>query len=373
MGAAQKERIQRLIDVGRGKDLDWILCVLPENIFYFSGFRTMFYTRFIGVLVPVAVEREPVLIASYIDHRLVQDKIWSPHWLEETLVWGPGSEYAHKTPWDALQVYLRPGVRLGVDAIQYDLYEQLLRCFPGLTVVSLQSQILDLRMVKHADEIEKVRTAFALTEKVLARVPEWLQKPMNESDLAAEIDYAASKEGAEAMFYPTLVSCGAKMMAYHSPPLRRPIVENELIRIALGIQIDGYGSDMVRSFCKGTPPAEILPLKEAFFEAQETVFELLRPGASSQDLLKGVAQVYERRGCLKNWSWNIGHGLALTIHEAPRIAGADETIMREGMILAIEPGLACPPFGAFAHCDGVVVTKSGCERLSSVMRDLVLV
>jgi Xaa-Pro dipeptidase len=373
MGTTQNVRIRRLIDVGKERGLDWILCVLPENIFYFSGFRTMFYTRFIGVLVPVREEREPVLIASFIDHRLVVDKIWSPHWLQETLIWGPGLEYAHKTPWDALQVYLKPGVKLGVDAIQYDLYEQLLQLFPGLTVVSLQSQILDLRMVKTQEEIDKVRAAFVLTEKVLARVPEWLQHPMSEMDLAAEIDHVALKEGAEAMFYPTLVSCGAKMMAYHSPPLRRPIVENELIRIALGIQIDGYGSDMVRSFCKGRPPADVLPLKDAFFEAQEAILGMLRPGVTSSELLAKVGQLYENRGCLKNWSWNIGHGLALTIHEPPRIAGADQTVIREGMILAIEPGLACPPFGAFAHCDGAVVTGNGCERLSSVMKDLVIV
>jgi Xaa-Pro aminopeptidase len=99
----------------------------------------------------------------------------------------------------------------------------------------------------------------------------------------------------------------------------------------------------------------------------------LRPGVTAAELLAKVGQIYEKRGCLKNWSWNIGHGLALTIHEPPRIAGADQTVIREGMILAIEPGLACPPHGAFAHCDGTVVTASGCERLSSAMKDLVIV
>jgi len=67
MDAKKARRIQQLVAVGEGRGLDWILCTLPENIFYFSGFRTLFYTRFIGVLVPVREQREPVLIVSFID------------------------------------------------------------------------------------------------------------------------------------------------------------------------------------------------------------------------------------------------------------------------------------------------------------------
>jgi len=373
MNQDKLKRIQALTELGGDSDLDWILCMLPENIFYFSGFRTMLYTRFIGVLVPVKEKREPVLITSYIDRRLVQEDIWSPHWLRETMIWGPGAEYEHKTEWDALKVYLTPGMRLGVDAVQLDFYEQLRKIFPGIEAVNLQKEILDLRMVKDDDEIEKVSNAYKLAVKIMARVPEWLQQPMTESELAAEMTRAATIDGAEGTLFPTLVSCGEKMLAFHSPPLPRPLEKDELIRVAFGPIVDGYGSDIIRSFCIGTPPAEVLPLKGAFFEAQEAVVDMLRPGVTSSELLKKVEAIYTDRGCLKNWAYNIGHGLALTIHEPPRIAGADETVMRENMILAIEPSLGCPPHGAFAHCDGVKITAGGVEWLSTGLRDLVIV
>ncbi len=373
MDQAKRNRVRALTELGKDRDLDWILCTLPENILYFSGFRTVLYTRFIGVLVPVKEEREPVLITSYIDRRLVQEEIWSPHWFKETLIWGPAAEYEHKTPWDALNVYLSAGIRLGVDAIQYDFFEELVDAFPDLTVVNLQPEILDIRMVKDEEEIRKVRAAYQLAEDIMAQVPEWIQEPMTEAELAAEMTRAAIVEGAEGTLFPTLVSCGEKMLAYHSPPLTRPLKENELIRVAFGPVLDGYGSDVLRSFCKGRPPAEVLPLKEAFFEAQEAVVDLLRPGVSSAELLEKVADIYTGRGCLENWAYNIGHGLALTIHEPPRIAGADQTVMRENMILAVEPSLGCPPYGAFAHCDGVRITDNGAEWLSTGLRDLVVV
>jgi Xaa-Pro aminopeptidase len=373
MDHSKQKRIQALTDLGKDHDLDWILCMLPENIFYFSGFRTVLYTRFIGVLAPVKEDREPVLITSYIDRRLVKEDIWSPHWFEETVIWGPAAEYEHRDPWDALKVFLSAGMRLGVDAIQYDFYEQLIDVFPDLKVVNLQPKILDIRMVKDEEEIQKVKAAYQLAEKIMARVPDWLQQPMTEAELAAEMTRAAAVEGAEGTIFPTLVSCGEKMLAYHSPPLPRPLKDNELIRVAFGPVLDGYGSDVLRSFCKGRPPAEVLPLKDAFFEAQEAVVDLLRPQTTSADLLNKVEEIYTKRDCLGNWAYNIGHGLALTIHEPPRIAGTDQTVMRENMILAIEPSLGCPPYGAFAHCDGVRITKEGAEWLSTGLRDLVVV
>ena len=373
MDANKARRIQQLVAVGEGRGLDWILCTLPENIFYFSGFRTLFYTRFIGVLVPVREQREPVLIVSFIDRKIVEGDLWSPHWLKEVAIWGPTGEDRYKTHWEALKAYIRPGVTLGVDAIQYDFYEQLVQTFPGLKVVSLQNDMLNIRMVKDEDEIQKVAHVFALTERVMGMIPAWLQKPMTEAELAAEIYRAARLEGAEDAFYPVLVSCGAKMLAIHTPALPRPIKENELIRVALGFQVDGYGSDVVRMFCRGRVPAEMLPFKEAYFEALEAVFGMLRPGVRSSQLLAKVREIYEKRNCVKNWLNSLGHGVALTIHEPPRIAGTDDTVIQENMLLAIEPVLFCPPHGAIAHCDGVRITAHGCAPLSSRMRDVITV
>jgi len=367
------ERVQRLVTAGQAKKLDWILCMLPENVFYFSGFRTLFYTRFVGVLIPVKEKREPVLIVSFIDRKIVQEKFWSPHWFNEVAIWGPTPEETFKTHWDVLKAFLRPGLTLGVDAIQYDLYEQLVQAFPGLKVVNILNDILNLRAVKDEGEIDRVARAFALTERVMAMIPGWLQKPITEAELAAEIYRAGRMEGAEEAFYPVLVSCGQKMLAYHSPALPRPIRENELIRVALGFQIDGYGSDVVRTFCKGRVPAEVIPVKEAFFEAHQAVFDTLRPGVRSSDLLKKVEGIYRKRGCLNNWLYNIGHGIALTIHELPRIAGADDTLIQESMLLAIEPMVTCLPHGAICHCDGVRITSAGCAALSSKMRDIITV
>jgi len=72
------------MEIGKEQNQDWILCALPENIFCFSGFRTMFYARFVGLFVATRDEFIPMLIASLIDAKLIKDRIWSPHWLEKT-------------------------------------------------------------------------------------------------------------------------------------------------------------------------------------------------------------------------------------------------------------------------------------------------
>jgi len=370
MNRNQQARLDRLIHEARNHELDWVLCMLPENIFYFSGFRSTFYTRFIGVLVPTDPDREPLLCASFIDRQLIETDLWSQTWFDKAVTWGPGSEYG--THWDFLKAYLGPGIRLGVDAIQLDFYQQLKDTFPGIDVVDLTDEILNVRMVKDDAEIDKIKKAFALAEDVMAHVPEWLQNPMTEAELAAELNYCALKSGAEAIFYPTLVSCGQKMLAFHAPPLDRPIRKNELIRIAFGLQLDGYGSDIVRHFCIGAMPAELEPLRQAYFEVRRMIAETIRPGLDCADLLKRVGDLYRERGVADYWLQSIGHGIALTIHELPRIAGTDSTILRENMVLAIEPILALHPHGAIAHCDGVRVTADGCEWLSGRLSDVTI-
>ncbi len=373
MNLDKQNRVRRLIEAVKKHDTDWVLCMLPENIYYFSGFRTMLYTRFVGMLASIKENREPVLIVSSIDRELALKKIWSPNWFKEIVLWGPDADMEYKTHWDVLKVYLRPGIRLGVDGIQYNFFEQLTDIFPGLEIINITPEIQAIQQIKSPEEIRNIQAAYALAEKVMGQVPLWLQEPLTEVDLSAEMDRMGRKQGADGFCFPTLVSCGEKMLAFHSPPLPRPIKENELIRVAFGPTVNGYGSDILRTFCKGQPPPNVLPIKNAFFDAQEAVFDMLRPGVTSQELLKTVSQMYQKRGCLQNWGNNIGHGLGLTIHEPPRIAGTDATRMQADMILAIEPSLKCLPYGSFAHCDGVRITEKGCEMLSSSMRDLVLV
>lgn len=84
-------------------------------------------------------------------------------------IWGPTADEKHKTHLDALKAYLGPGITLGVDAIQYDFYEQLVQNFPGLKVVNVQNDILNLRVIKDEEEIQKVARAFDLTEKIIRR------------------------------------------------------------------------------------------------------------------------------------------------------------------------------------------------------------
>jgi Xaa-Pro aminopeptidase len=101
---------------------------------------------------------------------------------------------------------------------------------------------------------------------------------------------------------------------------------------------------------------------------------MLRPGPGSADLVNKAGEIYRKRNCEKYWARNVGHGIALTIHEPPWIAGNDETVMNENMVVAIEPFLTYPPHGAFAHCDVVRVTAQGCERLSpGLLRGLMVV
>jgi len=87
--------------------------------------------------------------------------------------------------------------------------------------------------------------------------------------------------------------------------------------------------------------------------------------------MAAVRSVYVRRSLMNAWRNNIGHGLGLTIHEPPRVGGASQDVLGEGMVVAVEPSLAVPELGGYSHCDVLWITATGSELLTPGLRGIV--
>jgi Xaa-Pro aminopeptidase len=104
--------------------------------------------------------------------------------------------------------------------------------------------------------------------------------------------------------------------------------------------------------------------------AQQTAFDTLRPGATCADVDRAVRRYYEANDLLPYWKHHTGHGIGLRYHEAPFLDLGDQTVLRPGMILTVEPGLYAPDLGGFRHSDTVLITEEGLEILTYYPRDL---
>ena len=103
---------------------------------------------------------------------------------------------------------------------------------------------------------------------------------------------------------------------------------------------------------------------------QQTAFDALRPGRAVADVEAEVSGAFKSMGLQEHQRHHTGHGIGLEGHEAPFIDKGDETILAENMVFSIEPGLYIPGLAGFRHSDTVVITATGCQRLTYYPRDL---
>jgi Xaa-Pro aminopeptidase len=132
----------------------------------------------------------------------------------------------------------------------------------------------------------------------------------------------------------------------------------------------GYNSEIERTMIIGPASPEQQRLFGHMKTAQEVAFDALRPGATCADVDRAVRVYYEEHDLMRYWKHHSGHGIGLRNHEGPFLDIGDHTVLKPGMVFAVEPGLYAPELGGFRHSDTVLITEDGSELLTYYPRDL---
>jgi Xaa-Pro aminopeptidase len=137
-----------------------------------------------------------------------------------------------------------------------------------------------------------------------------------------------------------------------------------------GAPVWGYHSELERTMIIGPPSDEHKRLFDHMVKLQDTAFAALQPGRPCADVDRAVRAYYEKHDLMPYWKHHVGHAIGLRYHEAPFLDLGDQTELRPGMVLTIEPGLYVPELGGFRHSDTVVMTEEGIDILTYYPRDL---
>ncbi len=225
------------------------------------------------------------------------------------------------------------------------------------------------RRIKDAAEIERMAAAAAAADAALAEVEPILfatvDEPVTEADIRNELEYRMRLHGADDRSYDTIVASGPDHAARpHHEATRRTIVEGDTVIIDVGALVDGYHSDMTRSYVIGEPTVdqrEVYALVEASHAAGVAA---LRSGISARELDRVCRDVYDEAGRLDWYLHGTGHGVGLVIHEPPFHSQASEDELAAGNVVTVEPGLYRVGFGGFRIEDLLVVTEAGSQPLT---------
>jgi|SRR5450755_69390 Xaa-Pro aminopeptidase len=229
------------------------------------------------------------------------------------------------------------------------------------------------RMVKDEDEIACIRSAVLLGASLFDRALEVIRPGVREAEVAAEMEYAARKAGAEAMSFETILASGERSALPHGRASQAAIPGGAFVVCDFGVILSGYCSDMTRTVYVGRPSAEARGVYQAVKQAQQAAVDAVRPGMSVGEVDRVTRKSLQKSGLAKYFTHSTGHGVGLEIHEAPRVGAGQTEILQPGMVITIEPGVYIPGKWGVRIEDMVVVTESGCEVLTPTSKEFVAI
>ncbi len=239
----------------------------------------------------------------------------------------------------------------------------------GVDLVPVAAVPLALRAVKEPGELDAIRHAAQVVDRVLARFAEGQFIGMKEAEVAWWIVNAIHGEGADDVSFPPIVGSGPNAALPHHHPGDRKLGAGETVVVDLGAKVDGYCSDCTRTFATGDLPDELRGAYEVCRRAQQAALDELRPGADTQALDTIARMEIEAAG--HEVLHGLGHGVGLDVHELPVLRQTAAGPLTAGNVVTIEPGVYVAGSGGVRIEDLVVVTEDGADVLSTFTKDLV--
>lgn len=291
-------------------------------------------------------------------------------WRDET-----GYRDAFRKAGDALS-HLAGSKRFGLEAQRMRVFEQmaLAEVFPATVFVDAHQAISSIRLIKTADEIALLKEAIRISEAALEATLQDVRVGQSETEIESILLRQLFAHGADGLSFEPIVAAGDNSAQPHAkarPDYR--IKEGDALLIDFGASWRGYNADITRTFFV----KQVSEFDRAFYEtvlaANERGKAVTRAGITASEVDDSVQKVLESSQFAQFARHKTGHGLGLDVHEAPQIMRGNDTLLEQGMVFTVEPGLYRIGECGVRIEDDVVVTENGMECLTSFPRELRIV
>lgn len=254
--------------------------------------------------------------------------------------------------------------------VTYADYKEFIRKYKINNLVETEKIIEKQRMIKDEEEISNIQKACEITDNCFGYILTYIKPGMTEKQIANEIE-EYYRQRTEGLSFETIVASGENTSKPHAVPTERKIQEKDIITIDMGCKVNGYCSDMTRTFFIGDIPEEIKKVYDLVLKNQTQTQEAFKDGVSTRLLTKMVENDFKLNGY--DLIHSLGHGVGMEIHEAPYISYRTDTQLKENMIVTNEPGIYIPgKFGVRIE-DTVQITKFGCISLTKSEKNYIII
>lgn len=389
-----QERIERLKEALAEAELDALVCTLPSNVLLLSG-----YWPVIGNAIAIFTVKGEVAVLAPEDEKGLAENGWAnqvqsfrPGSLDElintmSVISPPLTHLARDLGLERSRIgyesdaLIEPVTYASMFFYGPDVYTLLDAAFPNATLVSATNLLEKLRATLTPYEVAQVRTACQVAARAFQEGAARLHPGLRESEVAACFREPLSAFG---MGYKGVERAGGFVWCMSGPRSAkaagafartefRELREGDFVLMHCNSYIEGFWTDITRTFVLGEPEPRKCEMYQAVFEARKAALEAIRPGVRAADVDLAARQVLKERGFEKEFKHSTGHGVGYVAidHTArPRLHPKSEDVLGVGMVFNVEPAIYFDNYGGLRHCDVVTVTETGVEVLTSFQNDL---
>ncbi len=334
-------RLSKLQSFFKGWKADGCLIENPLDLFYLTGLQLS-----LGILVVLSTSSKLFVDGRYIEFA----KKHSPFPVELLSK-------------ESVSAFLSPVKVLVFDSASttMDRGEQQKKLYTGVWR-GISHPLKELRLIKDAAELKAMKKSAAVVWKGFEHVRRSLKVGITEKELALSFEIFCRKQGAERLSFDPIIAFGKNSAYPHYRAGDAKLKKGDIVLIDIGVVVDHYHSDMTRTVFFGKADPRLILLETVVKQAHDAALALCKRGTKLGDIDKAARNVFKGAGLEELYVHSLGHGIGLETHEFPRLKyqGDDhDVILREGMVITIEPGLYLPGAGGVRYEDTIVIADKG--------------
>ena len=257
------------------------------------------------------------------------------------------------------------------DHMSYALYENMISVFPNTKWKNSSMILEDLASVKDDHELECIRTAVEVTDKVYEEILPMLRPGFTEKQVANTM-VSKYREYAEGEAYSPIVATGPNGALPHAIPTDREFENGDFIVIDAAAKYGGYHADMTRTPVIGEATEKHKEVYSIVKEAQQRGCDIAKAGVPFKEVDAATREYIGEMGYGEYYTHGTGHGLGLEIHTSPRFSPQSKQVLEVNNVMTIEPGIYLAGWGGVRIEDDVIIGKDDCEILNQTTKDLVV-
>jgi len=363
-----ENRTLRAQEIMHRYELDGILLTTPQNIRYFTGYDSQFWespTRPWFVIVPLS--GKPIAIVPEIG-----ESEFKKTWLDEIKTWpsprpeDEGVSLLKSNLENVKKTFGQIGLELGSEmALRMPISDFLkLKEVVGTNLVDGSNAIWDMRMIKTNEELKKIKFICSIASDAYNALPSTLSIGNTEREAVHKLKIDILNRGADSVPFMPGISGQGGVSQIVCGPTDRILDDGDILFIDTGSTFDGYFCDFDRNYAFGRVASDVEKVYQILWQATEIGIKTAIPGATTNDIFNAMNKVIQDGGTIGNNVGRLGHGLGLQLTEPPSHRLGEKTVIKENMVLTIEPAMEYAPGKMIVHEENIIIQQDGAELIT---------